>query len=329
MSSAEATKWVRAYLEQGESSDFKAYAGNLADTLPGRFMWLMEHLVQVGKMNQGRILDVGCGLGWQAVATSILARSHVVANDIRSLMTDAVARGVSKIQSQGAPVSVEVLTGDVCALELAEHSFDSIICNQTIEHVHDLEKMMQVSYRLLKPGSKIIITNDNNALNAKQLKEIRSMWVRRDMDWSHIDELKRERPVENRDIQPYAVMREQIVRDANPNLAPDEVQAIVKATAGLTQPEIKSIASNYTTGDRLPKPPELSWCRNPVTGEYCERQLDPYAIAEMMRSLGFHAEIRHGFRRRPLSALNGVRLQPINRLLFQLKAFFIIIGTRP
>ena len=189
--------------------------------------------------------------------------------------------------------------------------------------------MMQVSYRLLKPGSKIIITNDNNALNAKQLKAIRSMWVRRDMDWSHIDELKRERPVENRDIQPYAVMREQIVRDANPNLAPDEVQAIVNATAGLTQPEIKSIASNYTNGDRLPEPPDLSWCRNPVTGEYCERQLDPYAIAEMMRSLGFHSEIRHGFRRRPLSAWNGVRLQPINRLLFQLKAFFIIIGTRP
>jgi len=321
--------WVREYIRGCDHPDFKAYAANRAESTDGRFEWLTEHIIQLGRMENSRILDIGSGFGWDAVAISILARGTVVANDIRPLMTSLIDERVAAIRKQGAPVSVEVLTGDICSLGLPNASFDAIVCNQTIEHVHDLEEMFRVSYRVLKPGGRMVITNDNNARNRKQFAEIQELWRKRDTDWDFVEELKRQRPVENREIKPYADMRNEIVRTANTRLSDGDVSAIVQATAGLMQAEIVQIATTFTPASLLPHPPELSWCRNPVTGEYCERQLDPLAVVESMRSCGFLADFRHGFRRWPLSALNGIHFQPLNSWLFQLRPFFIVVGSRP
>jgi ubiquinone/menaquinone biosynthesis C-methylase UbiE len=329
LNTAEMTKWVREYIAGCEHPDFRAYAAGRAEATDGRFEWLMTHLVRLGRMNRGRILDIGSGFGWDAVAIALLTQGTVVANDIRPLMTSLIAQRVAAIRGEGAPVSVEVLTGDICSLDLPAASFDAIICNQTIEHVHDLESMFRTSYRVLKPGGRMVITNDNNVRNRKQFAEIQELWRRRDCDWSFIEQLKRDRPEENRDIKPYAVMREEIVRAVNAGLADDGVQAIVRATAGLVETQIKGIAADYTPARALPSPPPLSWCRNPVTGEYCERQLDPAAVVDLMRSCGFRAHFRHGFRRWPLAALNGVQLAPLNSFLFQLRPFFIVVGSRP
>jgi ubiquinone/menaquinone biosynthesis C-methylase UbiE len=325
----EVSHWVREYIAGCDHPDFRAYASGRPETADGRFEWLIDHLARLGRMHGGRILDIGSGFGWDAVALSLLTGGTVIANDIRPLMTSLTAQRVASLRSQGAPVSVEVLTGDICTLNLADASFDAVICNQTIEHVHDLEAMLRVSFRVLKPGGRMVITNDNNVRNRKQFAEIRELWKKRDSDWAFIEQLKRERPEENREIEPYAVMREAIVRKAKPSLADANVQALVAATAGLTQREIEWIAREYTPAFSLPTPPALSWCRNPVTGEYCERQLDPAVVVDVLRSVGFRAQFRHGFRRWPLRALNGVRLPVLNDWLFQLRPFFIVVGTRP
>jgi ubiquinone/menaquinone biosynthesis C-methylase UbiE len=325
----EVSHWVREYIAGCDHPDFQAYAAGRAASADERSEWLLQHLVRLGRMNGGRILDIGSGFGWDAVALSILTGGTVVANDIRPLMTSLTAQRVAAIRQQGAPVSVEVLTGDICTLDLADASFDAIVCNQTIEHVHDLEAMLRVSYRVLKPGGRMVITNDNNVRNRKQFAEIQELWKKRDSDWGFIEQLKRQRPEENRDIQPYAVMREAIVRKANPGLPDANARVLVGATAGLTGTEIERIAREFTPASVLPTPPALSWCRNPITGEYCERQLDPTDVVQALRACGFRAHFRHGFRRWPLSALNGVRFPPLNAWLFQLRPFFIVVGLRP
>ena len=329
MNTDEVRKWVREYVTGCEHPDFRAYAGDLANSSMPRFLWFMEYLVRRGKMRHGRILDIGCGFGWQAVAISMLASGTVVANDIRPLMTAIVSERVGAIRRKGAPVSVDVLTGDICTEKLPEASFDAIVCNQTIEHVHDLAMMLRACFQTLRPGGSIVITNDNNALNRRHFTKIQHMWKRRDSDWDFIKELKEKRSEENREIQPYAVMREQIVRRMNPGLSDHEVQAIVEATAGLVKPDIESVARNYNPIKSLPTPPKLSWCRNPLTGEYCERQFDPFAVADMMRSLGLLAHVRHGFRKWPLSWFDGITIRPINRWLFERRRLFIIVGLKP
>jgi SAM-dependent methyltransferase len=324
----EAAHWVAQYVLGCEHPDFRAYAGDLGDGGLAHFMWLMGHVADLAGLKRGhRVLDVGSGFGWESVAVSILRQVCVVANDIRPMMTEVTTDRVRAIKDLGAPVCVEVLTGDICTLQFPAGSFDAVVCNQMIEHVHDLDAMLRTTFEALKPGGRLVITNNNNLLNRKQLEQIRRMWQLRDVDWNYINELKRQRPEENRGIRPYATIREEIIRAANPAIGSDAVKALVDATAGLVKAEIERAAAAYPTA--LPVPPAYSWCRDPLSGEYCERQLDPFEVADLMRSCGYKTHVRHGFRRRPVSWFNGARLPLVNRWLFQLKPFFVLVGVKP
>lgn len=326
---AEVERWIKAYLESSDNPDWQEYTRKVAANLGDRFLWLMKHLVELTQANDGRVLDVGCGFGWQAVAVSLLGNNHVVANDIRETMTAPLADAVEKVKAKGAPISVDTLTGDICALGIKDNSFDAIICNQTIEHVHDLDRMFKTCYAILKPGGRMVLTNDNNCLNHEGMREIQTKWTRRDTDWDYIEELKKEKPIENEGIQPYGVMREEIVRKSNGSLDDDSVKKIVDATAGMIEVDIADLASSYTPETVLPTRPELSWCRNPVTMEYCERQLDPYAVVTTLKAQGFRANVRHGFRKAPLSWFNGLQLPVVTNYLFQLRPFFIVVAEKP
>lgn len=330
MSDDEVKKWVRAMLESDESDDFKNYASRLLATDLVRFVWLINEFGRLAKIPKGgRVLDVGCGYGWNAAALSLKFGCTVVANDIRPHITEAIDRCCARLRAQGAPISVETLAGDICTLPLPNDSFDAIISNQAIEHIHDLDEMLRVCKRILKPGCTLVATNDNNARSRAQLAEIQKYWHRRDTDWTFIEELRRQRPIEDRDVEPYSAIRERIVKAANAKLSSDQVSTIVHATAGLTQKEIARVAESYAPGVKLPERPALSWCRNPIDGEFCERQLDPYDLAKQANSHGFVAHARHGFRRKPLNWLNALDLRPVNDLLFQRNSYFILVATKP
>lgn len=322
------TSWVQEYIDGCNNPDFKAYAAKISAT-DERYVWITRHLVELGRMQNGRVLDIGCGFGWDAVAISLEANATVVANDVRPEMTSVVKKRVEEINKRGAGVKVEILTGDICNIGLSDSSFDAIVCQETIEHVHDLDALFEVCFRVLKPAGRAIFTNDNNALNRAEFLKEQRMWKRRDADWEFIEELKKERPIENRDIQPYSVMRRDIVLGANPSLSESDVKKIVEATAGLTAKEIAPLALSYTQGLELPTPPYSSWCRNPVTGEYCERQLNPFELAESLAAHGFIAEVRHGFRRWPLSWLNSIHIRWLNTMLFNYRSYFIIVAVKP
>ena len=322
------TEWVQEYIDGCDNPDFRAYAHGKSAT-EERYVWMIGHLIELGRMQNGRVLDIGCGFGWDAVAISSRANATVVANDIRPEMTSVVEKRVEEINKLGAGVKIEMLTGDICSVALPANSFDAIICQQTIEHVRDLDAMFSVCFRLLRPGGRAIFTNDNNVFNRASFLKEEEMWKRRDNDWEFIEELKRQRPIENRDIQPYAVMRKDIVLRANPSLKEPEVEMIVQATAGLTEKEIVPIAKSYMPGQKLPTPPYSSWCRNPITGEYCERQLNPFELADDLAAQGFVTWIRHGFRRWPLCWLNEVPLRWLNKVLFNYRPYFMVVGMKP
>jgi SAM-dependent methyltransferase len=322
------TDWLQEYVDGCDNPDFRAYLGENW-TISDRYLWNIKHLVDLGRMQNGRVLDIGCGFGWDALAIALQANATVVANDIRPEMTRVVDARISALKKRGARVNLETVTGDICNTTLPESSFDAIVCQQAIEHIHDLDGLFATSFRLLKPGGRALFTNDDNVFNRAKFREVQKMWQRRDGDWSFINQLKNERPIENRDIEPYAVMRQKIVVQANPGLSNSDVDKIVKSTAGLTASEIAPLARSYRSGQKLPTPPASSWCRNPITGEYCERHLNPFELAEGLAVQGFKAEVRHGFRKWPLSWLNGVHLRWLNAILFNYRAYFIILGVKP
>jgi ubiquinone/menaquinone biosynthesis C-methylase UbiE len=319
---------LKEYILNSGNPDMLAYGREVTEGDGSRFHWLIRHVMRLGRMRNARVLDLGCGFGWHSLALALVGNNRVVANDVRETMTSALTERVAAARRSGHEVDVTALCADICSLPLPAESFDAIFCNQTVEHVRDLQQMFDVCARVLKRGGRAIVIDDNNALNAKQLVDMRKMWQERDTSDKFVEGLKHYRPIENRDAKPYIKMRESIIRQAGPALTETAVQAIADASAGMLEHDIAEYAKHYQSESTLPTRPPLSWCRNPITGEYCERQLDPYELKEMMERAGFRTQVRHAFRKAPLRFLNGIQFRPLNRLLFNRRAVFVLVAEK-
>ena len=89
------------------------------------------------KHMKGKVLDVGCGDC--ALKKELAAGVEYVGMDSHS------REGVDVV-------------GDVHAIPFGNESFDSVMCTSVLEHVKDMDRVMNEMWRVLKPGGKILIT---------------------------------------------------------------------------------------------------------------------------------------------------------------------------
>jgi 2-polyprenyl-3-methyl-5-hydroxy-6-metoxy-1,4-benzoquinol methylase len=95
------------------------------------------------------LLDIGCGngdfllqakpLGWRVVGLEIDPRARAI----------ATARGLN------------VVEGSLPHTGLPGESFDVVMLNHVIEHVHDPRAVMRELFRLVRPGGKVYLTTPN------------------------------------------------------------------------------------------------------------------------------------------------------------------------
>ena len=330
--SADAKKIVTKYIHGSEHPDLVVYRRDF-DTKFDFDRWFagIQNNCRLGNFTNKRILEVGCGFGWDAVGISLAGNNHVVATDILHSMIKGTTECLETMRRKGQPLNVEARQGDICSLDFPEQSFDGIYSSEAVEHVHDLEAMFSRCWQLLKSGGRMVIVNDSNQYNSEFRESTFEMWKERDESWEHAEWLKAEiRPVEHLDAKPYAAMRGEIVREAAPRLDDAAVAKVVAATAGLIRPEIAKATEAFIASGTLPTRPTYSWCRNPETGEYAERLLDPFEMADMIRKQGFrNVQLRHAFTRFPHRLLNTVRFKPLNKFLFDKRGVFIIVADKP
>ncbi len=249
--------------------------------------------------------------------------------DILPSMVDGMSQCLDTMAKKGNSLNITPLLGDICKVDLPHGALDGIVSFEAVEHVHNLEQMYAHCFDLLKPGAKLVIVNDSNRWNTTFRDATFGMWKERDGSWEHAQWLAAEvRPVEHAGARPYAAMREEIIAEAGP-LDEASRNKLVAATAGMIRPEILAAAETYRKNLTLPTRPEFSWCRNPETGEYAERLLDPFEMAEGLRSVGFKTKLRHIFRKPPFNLANGISFKPINKKLFDIRAQFALIAEKP
>jgi SAM-dependent methyltransferase len=321
---------VAEYIRGSDHPDLQIYRREILDpTYVEPWLWRMRQFCELGGFTRKRILEVGCGFGWDAVALSLIGDNEVVATDILPSMIDGVSQCLASMESKGKPLAVQPLQGDICRLDLPDASFDGIFSSEAIEHVHDLGDMFDNIRRLLKPGGTAVIVNDSNRYNAAARAHSWEGWTERDESWEHVEWLKSEvRPVEHADAKPYGVMREEMIRATAPDLDDGAVAKLRAATAGMIRSEIESAVARFRTTGELPTPDPYGWCRNPETGEYSERLLDPFELADMLRARGFEVQLRHVFRKMPYRLFNGIGIRAINKALFALRPQFVLAATK-
>ena len=325
-----AQELVLEYIKGSEHPDLQIYRRDVDPSMMHLWTWKIGHVCDLGGFRGKKILEAGSGFGWDAVGLSVIGNNQVTAMDILPSMVDGMTQCLDAMAAKGKPLDVTPSQGDICTVDLPKGSFDGIVSFEAVEHVHSLEQMFAHCYDLLKPGARLVIVNDSNRWNSAFRESTFEMWKQRDGSWEHAEWLAAEvRPVEHAGAKPYAAMRDAIVKEAAPTLDDASREKVVAATAGMIRPQIIAATKAFIESGTVPTRPEFSWCRNPETGEYAERLLDPFEMVEMLRDAGFKAKLRHIFRKAPFNLANGISFKPINKKLFDMRAQFALVAQKP
>ena len=102
---------------------------------------LCDAMTEFAPLLSGRLLDVGCG---SKPYHSLFAVDAYVGLDIDSELTRK--RGIADYLYDGN------------AFPFADASFDSVLCNQVLEHVFNPDEFLGEIVRVLKPGGKLLLT---------------------------------------------------------------------------------------------------------------------------------------------------------------------------
>ncbi|MHB8502238.1 MAG: class I SAM-dependent methyltransferase [Candidatus Acidiferrales bacterium] len=96
---------------------------------------------------KGELLDVGCGNG------SFLATMRSLGWNVKGVEPDIRSASIAREE-----FGLSVTAGTLEDARFPPDSFDCITAHQTIEHMHAPVVFLQESFRILKPGGKLVVT---------------------------------------------------------------------------------------------------------------------------------------------------------------------------
>jgi len=125
--------------------------------------WRRVYLMYLDRVPPGRLLEIGCGDGRRLALFQ--SRGWVVEGQ------EVDRRAAAQVYER---YGIKVHQGGIEHLGLKEASYDAIIMNHVIEHVHDPVGLLAECMRLLKPGGLLVARTPNIESRGHQV--FRSCW---------------------------------------------------------------------------------------------------------------------------------------------------------
>ena len=124
------------------------------------------------------VLDVGSGPGFlaRAIAQIIGLHGKVLGIDISEYLTQ-----LAKSNNRDLP-QIEFKLGNATSTNCADEEFDTLICTQVLEYVHDVDAALIEFNRVLKKGGKLAILDTDwdsivwNSSNPERMEKILKAW---------------------------------------------------------------------------------------------------------------------------------------------------------
>jgi len=132
---------------------------------------VFQRLIKILSPKPGeKLLDAGCGYCFHAIR---LARSGLQVTGV-DFSDVALRRGAENIQHAGTRDQILLQTGDLLNLPFSPRTFDYVHCWGVLMHVPQLETALDELIRVLKPGGKLIIMeNNSNSLHVQSKRLMR------------------------------------------------------------------------------------------------------------------------------------------------------------
>lgn len=121
-------------------------------------------LQELGKLNNKKILDVGCEAGYISMQLA-QRKAKVTAVDLINEPLEKFKELLLK--KPRLKKNIVIKKADARNLPFRQHNFDAIIATEVIEHIRNLSGFVTGAWKALKPSGKLLITFPNEPLREK------------------------------------------------------------------------------------------------------------------------------------------------------------------
>lgn len=106
------------------------------------------------RLDGARVLDIGCGTGYLALALAGLGAGEIVATDLDlyMILNDPARERTAALLAGDRVDAVSLQIADAHALPFAAHEFDIVVSSTAVEHFADLHSVVMETARVLRPG---------------------------------------------------------------------------------------------------------------------------------------------------------------------------------
>lgn len=118
--------------------------------------WHKFMFKKAGDISGKRVCDVGCGTGEISFMAAERAGTdgEVIGVDITPAMLEMAKRKMAELD---LPKGVDFRVGDALAMEFGDNEFDLVTSGYMLRNVTNIQQAVNEMYRILKPGSKVIV----------------------------------------------------------------------------------------------------------------------------------------------------------------------------
>jgi 2-polyprenyl-3-methyl-5-hydroxy-6-metoxy-1,4-benzoquinol methylase len=283
-----------------------------------RYVDYFYDVFKVTKAEQARVLDIGCGFGLMSIILGGCGAEKVFGVDVDAVKIAGFKSLLKYVDIEDDSIRAEM--GDALISGYPDESFDVIIANDVLSHVRDLELFFEEVTRLLRPTGRLYIYDDNNNLFLPNLFRYRKFWRTCEIG-----------PIENITLRgtdeqlSFADMRSKIILESEPNLTPSQLKYIVKKTAGMYGKEIESAVNEYKEAGKIRSRKGFKY-RNPRTGVFPERPLNPFRISKILRDKGFSCSALPTFFFGKLTGFKGNMKRSLQKIFWLIPSLSFIMA---
>ena len=236
------------------------------------------------------LVDYGAGNGLLGIFAKFCGFKKVFINDLD-------AKFVQASQNLACQLNIEMdgyITGDITAVQayFNNEAPDAIAGTDVIEHIYNLEDFF-TCIQQLNQSMVTVFTTASNPKNFLKVRTLKKLQIKDELQGGTQDDhlLFGETA-----MQPFLILREQIIRRQTNSLADSEVKMLADITRGKNENDIINSVKQYCLTGELPASPtdKTNTC-DPFSGSWTERILSLKTYSMLYKSAGFKPVFYNGF----------------------------------